>query len=62
MEACGKKDIQVVVLDRPNPVGGNIIEGNILGPSYKSFVGHFPFPMRHSLTMGEVANFCQSSR
>ena len=60
MEACGKKDIEVVILDRPNPVGGDIIEGNVLDPSYKSFVGHFPFPMRHGLTMGEVANFCKT--
>ena len=57
MDACGKKGIQVIVLDRPNPVGGTIIEGNVLEEDFHSFVGHFPIPMRHGLTMGEVAYF-----
>jgi uncharacterized protein YbbC (DUF1343 family) len=57
MEACGKKGIEVIVLDRPNPVGGTIIEGNVLEEDFHSFVGHFPIPMRHGLTMGEVAYF-----
>ncbi|MBT3586529.1 MAG: DUF1343 domain-containing protein, partial [Halobacteriovoraceae bacterium] len=54
MEACGKKGIKVVVLDRPNPVGGLEVEGNILKPEFKSFVGQFEIPMRHGMTMGEV--------
>ncbi len=49
---CGKK---IIVLDRPNPVGGNLIEGNILSPEFSSFVGRFPIPMRHGLTIGEIA-------
>jgi uncharacterized protein YbbC (DUF1343 family) len=57
LEACAKKGIRVVVLDRPNPIGGEIIEGNILLPDFKSFVGLHPIPMRHGLTMGEMANF-----
>lgn len=57
MEACAEKSIKVVVLDRPNPIGGEIIEGNILQPEFKSFVGLHPIPMRHALTMGEMALF-----
>ena len=57
LEACAKNKIKVVVLDRPNPIGGEIIEGNILTPEFKSFVGLHPIPMRHGLTMGEMALF-----
>ncbi len=49
---CGKK---VLVLDRPNPLGGDIVEGNLLKPEFYSFVGPYSFPMRHGLTMGEMA-------
>jgi len=55
MEKCQGMDIKIVILDRPNPVGGNIIEGNILEDDFKSFVGHAQIPMRHALTMGEMA-------
>ncbi|MDY6905882.1 MAG: DUF1343 domain-containing protein [Thermodesulfobacteriota bacterium] len=55
MEAARKYGKQVVVLDRPNPVGGNIIEGNLLKPENASFVGRYPIPMRHGLTIGELA-------
>ncbi len=48
----GKK---VLVLDRPNPIGGDKIEGNILQKDFTSFVGLYPLPMRHGLTMGELA-------
>lgn len=56
MEACENKDIEVVILDRPNPVGGVKMEGAILQKDWRSFVGHHPIPQRHGLTMGEVAN------
>lgn len=59
MEACGKLDIKVIVLDRPNPVGGNIIEGNLLETGFTSFVGRHPIPQRHSLTIGEMAIYAQ---
>ncbi len=49
---CGKK---VLVLDRPNPVGGQAVEGNLLDPACSSFVGRFPIPMRHGLTIAELA-------
>jgi len=55
MEACTEKGIRVIVLDRPNPVGGEIFEGPVLQEDYKSFVGHHPIPQRHALTMGEIA-------
>lgn len=57
MEACKGRDITVWVLDRPNPLGGTTVEGNILDPHYASFVGRYPMPMRHGLTMAEVALF-----
>lgn len=50
----GKK---VVILDRPNPVGGVAVEGNLLHRDVKSFVGLYPVPMRHGLTIGELALF-----
>ncbi len=51
-EAAGKR---VVILDRPNPIGGEVFEGPILEGDYLSFVGSWPIPMRHGLTMGELA-------
>ena len=50
--ACNKR---VLVLDRPNPIGGQLVEGNILQPDCASFVGLYPIPMRHGLTFGELA-------
>lgn len=46
---------EVLILDRPNPIGGEILEGAVLKPELYSFVGPFRFPMRHGLTMGEMA-------
>lgn len=59
MEACQKRDIEVVILDRPNPINGVTLEGNILDPHYASFVGRHPIPVRHGMTMGEVARMHQ---
>jgi uncharacterized protein YbbC (DUF1343 family) len=55
LEAAKKYDKQVLILDRPNPIGGHLVEGNVLHPDCRSFVGRFPVPMRHGLTMGELA-------
>ena len=55
MEAAREADIPVVVLDRPNPIGGLAVEGPVLDPSMASFVGRFPLPVRHGLTTGELA-------
>ena len=54
LEAAREHDKMVVVLDRPNPIGGVEIEGNILETDVTSFVGLYPLPMRHGLTFGEL--------
>ena len=59
MKECGKQDIQVIILERPNPIGGMEVEGNILEEEYSSFVGRYPIPMRHGMTMGEMAYFAK---
>ena len=55
MEAAGEYGIDVMVLDRPNPIGGEIIEGAILDTAFKSFVGYYPIPIRYALTVGELS-------
>ncbi|HLM54806.1 MAG TPA: DUF1343 domain-containing protein [Pyrinomonadaceae bacterium] len=55
MQAAKKKGIPFVVLDRPNPIGGEIVEGALLDPRFKSFVGMYPIPARHGMTVGELA-------
>jgi uncharacterized protein YbbC (DUF1343 family) len=55
LEACAETGRQVVLLDRPNPIGGLLVEGNLIRPGYTSFVGLYPVPMRHGLTLGELA-------
>jgi uncharacterized protein YbbC (DUF1343 family) len=55
MEAARQKGIPFVVLDRPNPIGGEIVEGALLDPRFKSFVGMYPIPARHGMTVGELA-------
>jgi len=55
LEAAQKYGKKVIVLDRPNPINGAVIEGNCLAPEYASFVGRYPIPMRHGLTIGELA-------
>src|SRR5678816_2973037 len=55
MEAAKKKGIPFVVLDRPNPIGGEIVEGALVEPAFKSLVGIYPIPARHGLTVGELA-------
>lgn len=57
LEAAARLGKRVVVLDRPNPVGGLFVEGNILNRDYASFVGLYPLPMRHGLTFGELATY-----
>ncbi len=61
LKAASKSGKKVLVLDRPNPLGGRMVEGNLLKPELYSFVGPFSLPMRHGLTMGEMARlFTQS--
>jgi len=57
LETAARLNKTVVILDRPNPIGGLQVEGNLLDPDYASFVGRFPIPMRHGLTVGEISQF-----
>ena len=55
MRAAARHGIPVIVCDRPNPINGTDVEGNLLDERYASFVGQFPIPMRHGMTIGEIA-------
>lgn len=57
MEACAENDVGFIVLDRPNPINGLAVEGNILETDFRSFVGYLPIPIRHGMTTGELARF-----
>lgn len=55
MQAAAEHGRDFVVLDRPNPIGGALVQGNVLDPAFATFVGLYPVPMRHGLTPGELA-------
>jgi len=55
LRACARHGIPVIVCDRPNPIGGHIVEGALLLEEFQSFVGQFQVPMRHGMTIGELA-------
>lgn len=55
LDTCATRGVQVLVLDRPNPLGGEVIEGNRVDPRFKSFVSWLDLPQRHGLTLGEIA-------
>lgn len=55
MEAAAEAGIRFLVLDRPNPLNGITLDGNVLDPGYSSFVGLYPLPTRHGMTVGELA-------
>jgi uncharacterized protein YbbC (DUF1343 family) len=55
MEAAKEQGIPFVVLDRPNPLGGEVVEGPVLEEKYSSFVGKYPIPLPHGMTVGELA-------
>jgi len=57
MQACLEMNKSIVILDRPNPIGGHVIEGPVLDMSYASFVGLRPLPIRHGMTIGEIGNY-----
>jgi len=57
LQACQENQISCVVLDRPNPITGIMVEGPVLDPSFSSFVGLYPLPIRHGMTMGELASY-----
>jgi uncharacterized protein YbbC (DUF1343 family) len=55
LKAARRHGLKVIVCDRPNPIGGLQVEGPVLVPGFESFVGMYPIPMRHGLTIGEIA-------
>ncbi len=55
LEACAEEDIEFIVLDRPNPLGGDRIEGGMVEEGFESFISHVPVPYVHGMTMGELA-------
>ncbi len=57
LEAAGQYNIPVIILDRPNPIGGTYVDGPVLDEKYKSFVGIAPIPITHGMTIGELANY-----
>ena len=59
MEACAELDIEVIILDRPNPINGQSVEGNILEEEFTSFVGRHQLPVRHGMTVGEIATMAK---
>lgn len=58
LQVAAETGRKVVILDRPNPLGGNSLEGNLLKDEWSSFVGLYGLPMRHGLTLGELALLC----
>src|SRR6266480_1585232 len=55
LRAARRHGVKVIVCDRPNPIGGVVVEGPMLEPGFESFVGLYPIPMRHGMTIGELA-------
>jgi uncharacterized protein YbbC (DUF1343 family) len=62
MEAAAKADIPIYVLDRPNPLGGTRVEGPMLDAGRMSFVGYIPLPVRHGMTVGELARYFNAEK
>jgi uncharacterized protein YbbC (DUF1343 family) len=60
MQAAATHQLRFVVLDRPDPVGGALVQGNVLDPQFASFVGLYPVPMRYGMTPGELARYLNS--
>ena len=59
MRAAAANNVDFMVLDRPNPIRGDRVEGSLLQPAFRSFVGEMTIPIRHGMTIGELARFCQ---
>ena len=60
MQACAELGKAVIILDRPNPIGGKLTEGALLDMSYSSFVGQRPLPVRHGMSIGEIGGYLKS--
>ena len=57
LEAAGENNIPVIILDRPNPIGGNYVDGPVLDNKFKSFVGIAQIPITHGMTIGELSGY-----
>jgi uncharacterized protein YbbC (DUF1343 family)/CubicO group peptidase (beta-lactamase class C family) len=62
VEAAAKAGIEIIVLDRPNPITGSFVQGAIPDPGRESFTNYFPLPVRHGMTMGELAKMFNFER
>lgn len=62
MEAAAKQKLRFVVLDRPNPIGGELVEGPVLDAGSESFVGYHTIPVRHGMTLGELAQMIKAEK
>ena len=62
LETAAKHDVELVVLDRPNPIGGTVVEGPVLERGRESFVGYHALPVRHGMTVGELARLFNEER
>lgn len=62
LEACQQAGVEVIVCDRPNPVGGETLEGGPVEEGFRSFVSELPVPVRHGMTLGELALLLQAER
>ena len=60
MRTAAANRVDFIVLDRPNPIRGDRVEGNLLQPAFRSFVGETAIPIRHGMTVGELAQFCMA--
>ena len=60
IKAAAANNVGFIVLDRPNPIRGDRVEGNLLQPAFQSFVGEMAIPIRHGLTVGELAQLCKA--
>ena len=62
LEAAAERGVRVVVLDRPNPIGGAAVEGPLLDADQTGFTGYLPMPVRHGMTLGELARLFNAER
>jgi uncharacterized protein YbbC (DUF1343 family) len=60
MQTCSELGKSVVILDRPNPINGSTVEGNVILPEFSSFVGMRPLPVRHGMTIAEIALYLKN--
>jgi len=62
LEAAAKAGVEIIILDRPDPVTGSFVQGPISAPGHDSFVNYFPIPVRHGMTIGELARMFNAER